>query len=54
MLPTPWGTMEGYYDMADETGEMIRVDIGRFYLTRESAVQASAGAAGRGEGQTGS
>ena len=40
VLPTPWGTMEGYYDMADETGELFRVSIGRFYLTQESAAQA--------------
>lgn len=37
VLPTAWGTMEGYYDMADASGEMIRVEIGRFYLTQESA-----------------
>jgi uncharacterized protein affecting Mg2+/Co2+ transport len=38
--------MEGYYDMADESGEMIRVAIGRFYLTQESAAHVAAPAPG--------
>ncbi|MEM9414228.1 MAG: Co2+/Mg2+ efflux protein ApaG [Planctomycetota bacterium] len=43
VLPTPWGTMEGYYEMEDEAGETLRVAIGRFYLTEDST------ASGRGD-----
>lgn len=31
-LSTPWGTMEGTYDMVREDGEHFAVKIGRFYL----------------------
>lgn len=51
-LPTPWGTMEGYYGVADETGEMLRVDIGRFYLTQESVAQLASTATGGPHGPT--
>ena len=34
-LETPWGTMEGSYEMHAEPGETIRVGIGRFYLVAE-------------------
>jgi ApaG protein len=31
-LSTPWGTMEGTYQMRDEEGARFEVSIGRFYL----------------------
>jgi len=31
-LPTPWGTMEGEYQMLDEHGEHFDAAISRFYL----------------------
>lgn len=34
-LPTPWGTMEGSYLLASETGD-FRAVIGRFYLVADS------------------
>lgn len=37
VLPTPWGTMEGHYDMIDDAGNPLRVAVGRFFLTQESA-----------------
>ncbi|XAM00410.1 Co2+/Mg2+ efflux protein ApaG [Phycisphaeraceae bacterium D3-23] len=37
VLPTPWGTMEGYYEMQDDVGETLRVAIGRFFLTEDSS-----------------
>lgn len=37
VLPTPWGTMEGAYNLrAEDNGEQFDVEIGRFYLTQES------------------
>ncbi|HZN69739.1 MAG TPA: Co2+/Mg2+ efflux protein ApaG [Tepidisphaeraceae bacterium] len=37
-LPTPWGTMEGTYQMERDDGETFDANIGRFYLAvpRES------------------
>ncbi len=35
-LRTPWGTMEGSYQMRREDGTMFDAEIGRFYLTREA------------------
>ena len=32
-LKTPWGTMEGEYEMRRDDGETFKVKIGRFYLT---------------------
>jgi len=32
-LETPWGTMEGRYQMRAGDGTTFHVDIGRFYLT---------------------
>ncbi len=32
-LKTPWGTMEGTYQMRRDNGELFDVRIGRFYLT---------------------
>jgi ApaG protein len=32
-LATPWGTMEGSYTFADQTGREFQVEIGRFFLT---------------------
>ncbi|MEL6499043.1 MAG: Co2+/Mg2+ efflux protein ApaG [Planctomycetota bacterium] len=34
-LETDWGTMEGGYEMESETGEVLRVAIGRFYLVAD-------------------
>lgn len=31
-LPTPWGTMEGEFQMEGEDGEWFEVKVGRFYL----------------------
>ena len=31
-LPTPWGTMEGFYKMQRDNGEVFEARIGRFYL----------------------
>jgi ApaG protein len=31
-LRTRWGTMEGWYEMEDESGRRFRARIGRFYL----------------------
>src|SRR3712207_2667213 len=31
-LRTPWGTMEGTYQMRRDTGETFDAEIGRFYL----------------------
>jgi ApaG protein len=37
VLPTLWGTMEGYYNFrAEDTQEQLKIAIGRFYLTQES------------------
>lgn len=37
VLPTLWGTMEGYYNFrAEDNQEELKVAIGRFYLTQES------------------
>ena len=37
VLPTPWGTMEGYYNFrAEDNQEELKIAIGRFYLTQES------------------
>jgi ApaG protein len=40
-LKTPWGTMEGTYQMLRDNGELFDVRVGRFYL----AVPADAAAA---------
>jgi ApaG protein len=32
-LKTPWGTMEGEYQMRRDDGTTLQVKIGRFYLT---------------------
>jgi ApaG protein len=32
-LSTPWGTMEGSYEMRRENGEVFHAAIGRFYLS---------------------
>ena len=34
-LKTPWGTMEGTYQMKRDDGEAFEVKIGRFYLKME-------------------
>ncbi len=34
-LKTPWGTMEGTYQMRRDNGETFEVGIGRFYLKTE-------------------
>lgn len=31
-LPTPWGTMEGSYQMQRDDGSMFEINIDRFYL----------------------
>jgi ApaG protein len=36
-LETPWGTMEGTYQMRDDSGEEFDAVIGRFVLTTDSA-----------------
>ena len=36
-LPTPWGTMEGTYRMADAEGEEYDVAVGRFFLAPTTA-----------------
>ena len=33
-LPTPWGTMEGFYTFQRDDGETFDVAIGRFYLVQ--------------------
>ena len=37
-LETPWGTMEGSYEMRRDDGSTFRAAIGRFYLMSEVAV----------------
>jgi ApaG protein len=37
-LKTPWGTMEGDYDMKRDDGSTFKARIGRFYLTSPVAV----------------
>lgn len=38
VLPTPWGTMEGHYNFrAEDNQEQLKIAIGRFYLTQETA-----------------
>lgn len=32
VLDTPFGTMEGFFIMEREDGDIVQVDIGRFYL----------------------
>lgn len=39
-LSTPWGTMEGSYQMRRENGDAFEVKIGRFYLTTPSSMAA--------------
>ncbi len=34
-IHTPWGTMEGEYEMARDDGTRFRVGVGRFYLVAE-------------------
>ncbi len=36
-LPTPWGTMEGTYQMAADDGRTFDVAVARFYLVSEPA-----------------
>ncbi|MDP1662771.1 MAG: Co2+/Mg2+ efflux protein ApaG [Phycisphaerales bacterium] len=31
-LPTPWGTMEGEFQMEGDDGEWFEIKVGRFYL----------------------
>ena len=40
-LETPWGTMEGWFRMQREDGEVFRVRIGRFFLAPTTAPLAS-------------
>jgi len=40
VLKTPWGTMEGAYQMKRDTGETLEAHIGRFYLVAPVAVAA--------------
>ena len=39
-LKTPWGTMEGEYDMKRDDGTTFKAKIARFYLTTPQAVKA--------------
>ncbi len=39
-LKTPWGTMEGEYDMKRDDGTTFKVKVARFYLTTPQAVKA--------------
>ena len=36
-LRTPWGTMEGSYDLLREDGERFQAQIGRFFLAESTA-----------------
>jgi ApaG protein len=36
-LKTPWGTMEGEYEMRREDGSTFKVKVGRFFLTSPQA-----------------
>lgn len=36
-LPTEFGTMEGFYHFRRPSGELFTAEIGRFYLTTDSA-----------------
>ena len=36
-LDTPWGTMEGAFRMQRKDGEVLRIDIGRFFLAPNTA-----------------
>ncbi len=38
-LNTPWGTMEGTYTMADDSGNKFKVKIARFYLISPYATE---------------
>lgn len=37
-LPTPWGTMEGHYEMRTEDGERFEARIGRFILSKPRSI----------------
>ena len=39
-LPTPWGTMEGTYQMERDDGQTFDAAIGRFYLSLPQAAEA--------------
>lgn len=39
-LSTPWGTMEGSYQMRRDNGDAFEAKIGRFYLTTPSSMAA--------------
>ena len=37
VLPTPWGTMEGHYNLrSEDNSQHFKAAIGRFYLTQQS------------------
>lgn len=37
VLPTPWGTMEGFYNLrGEDNNQQFKASIGRFYLTQQS------------------
>jgi ApaG protein len=42
-LSTPWGTMEGTYQMRRDDGESFEVEIGRFYLATPKSMAVRAG-----------
>ena len=42
-LATPWGTMEGHYVMQREDGSTFEAEIGRFFLTKDTALVESLG-----------
>lgn len=36
-LPTPWGTMEGVYELARDDGSAFEAVVGRFFLVAETS-----------------
>jgi len=42
-LTTPWGTMEGTYQMRRDDGQALEVNIGRFYLTTPQPMAVKSG-----------
>ena len=41
ILDTPFGTMEGYYIFEREDGDVIKVEVARFYLATNAETNAA-------------
>ncbi len=45
-ITTPWGTMEGWYEMHRDDESTFRIAVGRFYLVSQAVEDAAPAAAG--------